>query len=149
MRPDDLPAVHGALSTMAGVAYCGGPRELGRLCAEAVQGAGIGAVVLSPQSQLLGVAMLRLPDDTSAELAALWVDPAYRRRGLARALLASLGPVWANLAVTAPLPERVAEGTTLLLEQFGLRPPGPEQAAPVWRTRRIRRTTGRAWLTAV
>lgn len=122
--------------------------SLAGLLGACLAGDAVTAFTTTPDGGILGVISVAAPDvlaDTSpgwslpapvrdrnlrvdACLAALWVDPAYRRRDLATAMLAFMRPAWYRAAVLATVPPRAEEDIALAtLRAFGLKPlPGHE-----------------------
>ena len=140
---DDLPAIYGALSRAAGVAYVGDPPEFAASLVGALDGDGVALVTLGPQGELFGVAVLLVPGDGTAELVALWTLESHRRRGFARSILAVFEPVWKDLRISTQLPEGCqSDAIGGLLRQFGFKQ--STRSPMLWRTGRVRRTVGRA-----
>lgn len=85
-----------------------------------------------------------LVDEHQIILDGVWVDSAFRRRGLARALLAFFRPLWQDDRVVTTLPEGL-DLTPMagLLTQFGFK---PNRHGMTWSARAIRRTAGRSSL---
>ena len=146
----DLPAVFETLEPLAEQAYAGDRDDLCQNLAEAVAGDAAAVVTLDHGGRLLGVAVLRRPDPDTAELSTLWVAATHRRRGLARAMLSAFTPVWSEAAITVTVPPRAdVAATGALLAQFAFTKAPTDGTNRVWRTRRVRRTTGRASLAPV
>jgi GNAT superfamily N-acetyltransferase len=152
--PTDVPSVLEALGAMADVSYVGDFGRLRALLEAALAGDAAAVVTVDPSGRPLGVALLALPKPGVAQLALLWVDAEYRRRGLARAMLSAFTPVWSDSVITAELPSGAdAKVAAALLIQFAfieVTGGGALDGMPtLWRTRRVRRTTGRASLAQI
>jgi GNAT superfamily N-acetyltransferase len=147
----DIPELLCSLGEETDRAWLGDLRVADVLLDSAGTSAGVGLVVVAPDQTLVGATVLAV-DGQGAQLQLLWVSESWRRRGLARAMLAGLGDTWKNLIVSVTMPDRAdADALDALLGQFAFRriPPGPDLPGPTWRTRRVRRTTGRGSLVRV
>jgi GNAT superfamily N-acetyltransferase len=152
LRSSDVDAVEALLRPHAGSAYRGMPADLDRWLAGVAQTATLGTVVLDADGVICGACLLTpAPRGDDFTLRALWVDPLVRRRGLGMALLTALELIWARHPVAIAVPahaDRDALRAVVAPFGFTLSPTRSTADLEVLRTPRIRRLTGRQYLSA-